>query len=663
VFFCSFFGGRGVRYRPGVLEKYASGKFNVRLDDPALEDSVKKPSEASIPRSERSPVLLEDANAPIFIMGGSHSGSSLLQQLVGVHPNIMALPESYIFRNNPSNVGKMVAPEFLDHYTQPPWNSTQARGVINRSKTVVDLAANFFGRFTQLHGKRRWSEKTPQHMWHIERIHNLFPDSPMILILRHPEDVIGSLMHKRSWDPYRAVDRWVTQYSAALEYLHAPWMLLIYYEDLVTAPQEAMDTIFTFLGEEVVTDVEEKLMKDTFARDLLVRTQGGNNEYKTKADEVIKKISPIHAFSSRKHFSSRAKAIFEQGQGPNVARDLGLDLNGTVRGVQYSIQRLRHNLWLSTSKWKLVRMGLVLGENTTTDFETDDWKYSEQRHMELSIGGPSVIHMSSNVRLFHGASGRYFMYFASHRSKYIRLATAPSAKGPWKVSNIKVVHVDDHTCLRGHVASPAASMLNDGTLSLFFHSETDSGQQTFEAKSLDGTAFNVDCERGPLGPFYFAPFTLNGVRYAVAKNMNRGGVILQETKTGPWGIGPELFPRMRHATVFTHDDDIHVVYTRHGDKPERLLLATCRDSAARWRTWSFSEAQNLLIPERDWEGFNRNLEISLPGAAVRVRELRDPFVFYDSLEDVRYVFYSVQGEGGIAVAKLSLSITFEGNNV
>ena len=141
-----------------------------------------------------------------------------------------------------------------------------------------------------MHGKKRWSEKTSQHMAYSQDPSNV----PRIIydsILRHPYDVIGSLLHKRGWSEERAVKRWISQYECARVLLHAPWMLTVYYEDLVVAPQEQMDSIFRFLGEKTIEDVEELLMKSSYTTMALHATQGRNSQGLSKNVEVQRRIS------------------------------------------------------------------------------------------------------------------------------------------------------------------------------------------------------------------------------------------------------------------------------------------------------------------------------------------------------------------------------------
>ena len=55
-----------------------------------------------------------------------------------------------------------------------------------------------------------------------------------------------------------------------------------------------------------------------------------------------------------------------------------------------------------------------------------------------NVNGPSIIRVPPWVKK---PLGRYYMYFAHHKGKYIRLAYADSVRGPWKVYEPGVLNV------------------------------------------------------------------------------------------------------------------------------------------------------------------------------------------------------------------------------
>ena len=98
-----------------------------------------------------------------------------------------------------------------------------------------------------------------------------------------------------------------------------------------------------------------------------------------------------------------------------------------------------------------------------------------------------------------------------------------------------------------------------------------------------------------------------------------------------------------------------VFYSQVGDVPERILLSEI-DLTQAWTDWRPSAPRVLLEPERDYEGANLALLPSVRGVALEaVRELRDPGVF--EAEDELYLLYSVAGEKGIALARVTIGVS------
>ena len=70
--------------------------------------------------------------------------------------------------------------------------------------------------------------------------------------------------------------------------------------------------------------------------------------------------------------------------------------------------------------------------------------------------------------------------------------------------------------------------------------------------------------------------------------------------------------------------------------------------------WTVSNKPRLVrAPTEEWEGTRYPLVPSKIGKARAVRQLRDPFVYYEGENSV--MFYSFAGESGIAVADWKIS--------
>ena len=275
-----------------------------------------------------------------------------------------------------------------------------------------------------------------------------------------------------------------------------------------------------------------------------------------------------------------------------------------------------------------------------------------------NINGPSLIRVPSWVK---DPLGRYYLYFAHHNGKYIRLAYADRLEGPWKIHSPGVLHLTNAPGCRGHIASPDV-IVDEARreIRMYFHgpARAAEGQKSFVALSPDGLSFKARDEI--LGLFYFRVFQQDGWWYG----MSKGGV-LHRSKDGLTGFaaGPNIFPGgelrtgslnepgPRHVALLRENDALWVYHSSIGDAPERILRARLALTPD-WRQWKVTASEEVLRPERDWEGATLPVKASKSGA-VKGREhaLRDPAIFVDT-DGRRYLVYSVAGENGLAIAEL-----------
>ena len=275
-----------------------------------------------------------------------------------------------------------------------------------------------------------------------------------------------------------------------------------------------------------------------------------------------------------------------------------------------------------------------------------------------NINGPSLIRVPSWVK---NPLGRYYLYFAHHNGKYIRLAYADRLEGPWKIHAPGVLQLTNAPGCRGHIASP--DVIVDETrreIRMYFHgpARAAEGQRSFLALSPDGLSFKASDEI--LGLFYFRVFRHVGAWYALAK----GGMLYRSADgLSKFEPGPSVFPDgeartgdlngpgPRHVAVLPENGGLWVYYSSIGDAPERIRRARLA-LTPNWREWKVTVSEDVLRPEREWEGATLPVTASKAGA-VKGREnaLRDPGIFVDT-DGRRYLLYSVAGESGLAIAEM-----------
>lgn len=275
-----------------------------------------------------------------------------------------------------------------------------------------------------------------------------------------------------------------------------------------------------------------------------------------------------------------------------------------------------------------------------------------------NINGPSLIETPDWLP---NRLGRYYLYFADHKGKFIRLAYADKIVGPYKIYEPGTLRLDQCEPCENHVASPDVHVDEvSKTIRMYFHAPSSfSGkkQMSFLATSKDGLSFAT--EGAELGIYYFRTFDYAGATYALGKAR-----LYRSTDGGKSFVGgPAIFSvpgsdpqsfneagNIRHTAVRVVGDRLEVYFTRQGDAPESIMRGTV-DLSKPWLEWKLADVETVLKPEMPWEGANLPITPSHAGEeAAAANALRDPALFEENGQ--LYLLYSVAGEQGIALALL-----------
>jgi len=287
--------------------------------------------------------------------------------------------------------------------------------------------------------------------------------------------------------------------------------------------------------------------------------------------------------------------------------------------------------------------------------------FSSSDSLEENINGPSVIRVPEWLP---SPLGRYYMYFAHHEGQYIRLAYANKLEGPWTIHEPGTLQLAQCNIFCRHIASP--DVIVDASakeIVMYFHGVLRGGhrQATDVAVSVDG--INFIPHNTNIGSSYFQAFSHQGNVYAID---GKGGLNRAENWLGLWDrrkeplIKPSFLSgwlrtrklRVRHSGLYEDVNILYLFYTLKRDAPERIYLSTVNLDGD-WTEWQLSYPIEVLRPEAGYEGVDYPIFPSRPGKAIHVQQLRDPGIIEDNGE--LYMFYSVAGEMGIAMAKLQLN--------
>jgi hypothetical protein len=257
-----------------------------------------------------------------------------------------------------------------------------------------------------------------------------------------------------------------------------------------------------------------------------------------------------------------------------------------------------------------------------------------------NINGPSLIKVPEWVE---NPLGKYYLYFAHHGGKYIRMAYSDSITGPYTLYEGGTLKLNQ-TIGNDHIASPDVHIDdNNKEIIMYYHTPFEDWQYTFKSMSKDGLNFKSDNDK--LGMFYFRVFEWQGRTFSIAKNRNTSG-ISYELIDGKWVPQDENFiPMMRHAAVLVEDDVVYVFYTIVGEAPESIYCSEVDID----NNWSLKNTQKLLEPLYHFEHANILPKPSNFGSGVG-NELRDPCIYVE--DEKKYLLYSVVGECGIAISEL-----------
>jgi hypothetical protein len=129
----------------------------------------------------------------------------------------------------------------------------QIKAYLNdKTACVPNILSSLTEQFMIQEGKKRWVEKSPEHLLFVRDIRNYFPQSPIIRIVRDPRDVALSL-NKAPWAPPDFLDAilmWRKYDLSSWKFFqHDQNSLTVHYELLLQSPEDELRKICDFIGE------------------------------------------------------------------------------------------------------------------------------------------------------------------------------------------------------------------------------------------------------------------------------------------------------------------------------------------------------------------------------------------------------------------------------
>ena len=172
-------------------------------------------------------------DTPILIGGSARSGTTLLLSILSAHPSIFTFRnELGLFKYGKEQDGSFM-PERVD-------------------RLYTDILRNRIGREV-----KRWCEKTPNNIRHIQRIDSFLEEEyRFIIIVRDGRDVILS-RHPHTTHRYYHVEpgEWVADVEEGLKYMGRENFLTIQYESLIGDFHNTMTRVCEHLGIEMTEEI------------------------------------------------------------------------------------------------------------------------------------------------------------------------------------------------------------------------------------------------------------------------------------------------------------------------------------------------------------------------------------------------------------------------
>lgn len=237
-------------------EKLLSSAAAQRIDKAAVFNDIRQLKagfDAQFLLSSRERVAADGLPSPVFLIGFYRSGSTLAEQILAAHPNVMSSDETHLIGHALSELSRIM----------PSTGSMSDRIKAMNSAQIAHLRKHYWAVASQLLGaealERIFVDKTTLNTLNIELINALFPDAQVIFMVRDPRDVCLSCImqafglspltiHLLNWQDcarfYAAVmDYWLSVRDALSLNLTE-----LRYEDLVTDLEGQFRPIFAKLG-------------------------------------------------------------------------------------------------------------------------------------------------------------------------------------------------------------------------------------------------------------------------------------------------------------------------------------------------------------------------------------------------------------------------------
>jgi len=200
---------------------------------------------------------------PLFLFSLPRSGSTLLQRMMAVHPDIATASELWFLLPFVYTLRKAGVVAQYSHVSLSGAMEDMLTALPNGSKDYYQALGGFAREIYEklnVGGNRYFLDKTPRYYLIVEEIGRAFPDARFIFLFRNPLAVLASTIESfyrgRIGDPYHAIDifRGPHDLAAGYEALRER-SLALSFESLVCEPEREMRRVCDYLSIPFVEDM------------------------------------------------------------------------------------------------------------------------------------------------------------------------------------------------------------------------------------------------------------------------------------------------------------------------------------------------------------------------------------------------------------------------
>lgn len=180
------------------------------------------------------------------------SGTTLLRKLLAEHPNLFGGLETHWFCEefatgfkDGSSLRQRWLLEFFD-VSEPEVSAFR-----HYSRSSDEFFDRFMSYCTARIGKKRWVEKTPDNVFHADRIFQRWPEAVLICLQRDPKDTYASWYKNRKLD----LDTFIDQQRRLADTIdrhrasNPGQFFTVAYESLVNEPERTLRQVCVQIGE------------------------------------------------------------------------------------------------------------------------------------------------------------------------------------------------------------------------------------------------------------------------------------------------------------------------------------------------------------------------------------------------------------------------------